>query len=372
MNFDVSQSWINTLSANDWKSACVDNYWQDVFEFKKGECLFANGVWNQSLLAQYDIDKSDLTQSLMYLTNTVVTDNPHPAFWALRQMKNVFPDLFSSEFAICFNQVFTNHPNLITDFFAIGGGAEEFSAVINTLIKDKQTHFIPDVLQHFVIAKNDAKIYGKLEGAKKAVYKSIGLTNGENSSLRMEWFNTAHIQNAIEKNSLFQEIVRDITDMYPSPRAIECLTSYIYSEHQSPTANKIIVQRILNAPMEKQSLGFLETMVQNEMFLAQTLTTCINQNWLFNNPETIQKFFSIVPHQAIEDVFAKICNKTETNLLDKANALCEWMTSDFHARITQMAVLSVCKKHNHLYNNMQKMTLVSELHSEQKPQSRKM
>lgn len=374
MNFDVSDRWINTLSDNDWKSVSVNKYWQEVLGLKKDECLFVNEKWNADLLAKHAINKSDLTKSLMYLTNTVVSDNPRPAFWALRQMKTTFPDLLTTEFAICFNQVISHRQELLTEFFSIGGGSAEFSEIINVLIRGKKTNLIPDVLQYFAITNNADKTYDKLSGMKKVVYKSIGFNSGgvEDLPLKMEWFNTEHIQNAIEHVPFFQEILRDITDAYPSSHAIECLTSYISSAHQSETSNKIVIQKILNTPLNNQSLDFLETMVNNEMFFNQALTTCIDQNWLFSNHETMQKFLSLARPQSVENVFAKICEQPAHNLLDKANVLCEWMTSDFHAQITQMAALSVCKKYPHLYNNMQKMILVSELHSEQKPPSRKM
>lgn len=375
MDFDVSDRWINTLSANGWKSASVNKYWQEVFGLKTGECLFVNDKWNESLFTQHAIDKNDLKKSLMYLTNRVCSNNPHPGFWALRQMKTTFFEQFSTEFSICFNEVLAHHQDLLPEFFLIGGQDCEFSEVIDVLIKNKKINYIPDVLQYFTIAKNGNRRYQKLNEVREVVYKSIGLTSsGElgGSSLKMEWFNTAHIQNAIENVSIFQEILQDITNLYPSRYAIECLTSYISSPHQSKTSNTIIAQKILNTPLENQSLEILEQMVTNEMFFIQTLTACIDQNWLFSNHETMQKFLSLAPAQTVENVFAEICERSEHSLLNKANALCEWTNSDFHARITQMAVLSACKNHRHLYNNMQKMTLVSEVHSEQKTPGRKM
>lgn len=377
MNFDVPQRWIDTLSVQDWNQATLNAYWKEIFGLQDGEFLQHDSTWNYRLLLQYGIEDAELTRSLMYLTNTIVSENPAPSFWALKQLKQVFPKTFESEYSICFKSVLTQHPNLMDDFLKVGGGAEQFSDVLKTLVQNNQSNLIVDMLQYFVLDEDANKVYDKLKSVKKEFYRSMGFetaNNLGNKPLKMEWFLTSHIQKIIHEVPFLDEVWQTVTSAYPHPIAIEAMKKYIASPHQSFVCNKILVNKVLNTPVEEGSSEFLQTMADNKKFFEQALNVCVKCEWLFSDNDVMKKFFSFADEQNIENTVSELSkeNIAVHVLLEKANRLCEWLDSDFHPRVTQIVLSSACQKHHHLYNNLQKMTLSSELQTETKPKSRKM
>lgn len=377
MNFDASQRWIDTLSRQDWTQATLNAYWKDIFGLQDGEVLWKDNTWNYRLLLQYDIQDSELTRSLMYLTNTVVQENPYPAFWALKQLKWVFPKTFESEYSICFKSVLNQHPTLIDEFLKVGGGAEQFSDVLKTLVQNNQSNLIVDMLQYFVFKEDANKVYSKLKSVKKEFYKSMGFATANDlgdKPLKMDWLLTPHIQKIIHEVPFLDEVWQNVTSAYPHPVAIQAMKEYIVSPHQSFVCNKVLVNKVLNTPVEEHAPEFLQTMADHKEFFEQALNVCIKYEWLFADNGVMKKFFSFADKQTIENVVSQISqeNIAVQVLLEKANRLCEWLDADFHPGVTQIVLSAACKNHPHLYNNLQKMTLSSELQTETKPKSRKM
>lgn len=377
MNFDVSQQWIDTLSHQEWNHATLNTYWKEIFGLQDGDVLWGENSWNYKLLLQYDIQDSELTRSLMYLTNTVVSENPFPAFWALKQLKQVFPKTFESEYSICFKSVLDQHPALLDEFLKIGGGAEQFSDVLKTLVQNNQSNLIVDMVQYFVLEEDANKVYSKLKSVKKEFYKSMGFATTNDlgdKPLRVNWLLTPHIQKIIHDVPFLDEVWQNVTSAYPHPIAIQAMKEYIASPHQSVVCNKILMNKVLNTPVEENHPEFLQSMADHKEFFEQALNVCIKYEWLFSDNDVMKRFFSFANKQNIENAVCEISKENISMhvLLEKANRLCEWLDADFHSTVTQIVLLAACKNHPHLYNNLQKMTLVSELQTETKPKSRKM
>lgn len=379
MNFDLSQHWIDTFSDYDWENVSLRDYWQQLYNLQNDEVLLNDGKWNTRLLEKHHINQRDLECSLMYFTNTVSGPNPRPAIWGLQQMKIVFPKLFASEFSICFEMVSANHPSAFSQFIKIGGGGNELDAFLDKIKLHNTWHLLPDVLRHFVPKDGDYGCYKKLGILRKTLYKSIGFEDAklsDDQQLKIDWMFTKHIQKAMGETDVFEQIWEKIVYMYPHPHVVDAIEKYVASPHHCATFNVPLLLAILNTPLEKQNFDLMRALVDNEVFFTEALDVCLEREWSFNDDNVVGKFLSFASEQAIEQTFEKICQKENSNRfssrLNEAERLCEWVDAQLHAKITEIALLSVCKKHPHLYNNLQKMTLLSELHTESKPKSRKM
>lgn len=372
MDYKLSQHWIDTFSDNDWNNASLSQYWHQLYNLEDEETLWDNNAFNSQVLTKYKITQSDLTRSLMYLTNTMPTSNPRPAVWALQQMKRAFPKVFATEFATCFQMAATHHPSMFPSFAKMGGGAQEFEEILKKLKTHNLMHLLPDALEHFVVHEDDYSIYKNLESVKKELYQSIGLENGQLSGeLKIDWLFTHHIQKAMVDVDRFERIWTKIVQMYPHPQAVDAITKYINSPHHSHTSDVSLLLSVLNKPMQEQNFELMRALTNDQTFFSQALAICVGREWSFTNNDVMKKFLSFAEDNTIEQAFTKVCQK-ENGLLNQANRLCEWVDPHLHAKITEIALLALCKKHPHIYNNLQKMTLISDLHTEPKPKSRKM
>ena len=371
MDYELSQHWIDTFSDNDWNNASLSQYWHQLYNLGHEETLWENNALNTALMAKYKITERDLGHSLMYLANTVATSNPRPAIWSLQQMKQALPQVFSNEYATCFHMVANNHPHMLIDFVKMGGGAEELEEIFKKMNMYSAWHLLPYALERFVVHKDDYRIYRNL--TKKMLYPSIGLEDGKFSGeLKIDWLFTEHIQNAMRDIDLFESLWSKIVQMYPHPYAVDAITKYINSPHHSTTCNVSLLASILNKPMQEQNFDLIRTMADKEEFFKNLVVICVEREWSLTNHDVIVKLLSFGNNHMIEQAFEKVCQKNSLSILSQANRLCEWVEPQLHAKITKMSLSSLCKNHPHLYNNLQKMALISELHTETKPKSRKM
>ena len=381
MEYELSQKWIDTFSKKDWDNACIHQYWEELFNLN-GKRLWSPEGWNTAVLTKHNIQKDDLKRSLMFLTNTIVSDNPYPAFWALRHTQYLFKDLHTTEFTHALEFFANKKHALFSELIKCGGGVKEFNAAYQTLKRMKRTDLLGDVLLYFPLEGKAAQEYQELRGWEKPLTESVGIEDqvlmdpSTHPTLNLDWLFTPHIQMHFTKSSVFETVWRIVAQNYPDPRVLVAAKRMLDTANSSPAAIHALVDEIFDCPIENQSIDFLAEVAQTENWMPQFASSVMKKHWLFDGKEkdVLIKFFSLIPETMFEAWFDDFCAHAPSthDILKQTESLCGWVQSSRHPNITKKALLKHCQLHPNLYNNLQNMVLISEIHSEQKPKNRKM